>query len=362
MSAAVTGAAVSPPPIAPGAAIPPPPPLRRADAAALVAPVDSAGRGSAAWSAESQPSATAAPARAPEEVHEQAPQIARAKAIAVTKTAPSRRMQPGDLICGACGEGNPSTRRFCSRCGSSLVTATTVKESWWRRLLRKLIPRRGPKVVKLDSVSIADGKDTAKLTKSGPNLKHAFRRIFRVARVVIALVVVIGGILYGAYPPFRNAINNTVESDKKHVSNDIGIDLSPIHAVKVTASTSTAGFPPLNAADENLSTYWLAPWSSTAEPALTFTFSGHVTVQKMILHVGASNAYIQDGRPSELRLVFSNGESDTITPQDTASGQTFTITHAEVISSMQVEVEGVYPGSAGSNVAIAEIELFGYNL
>jgi hypothetical protein len=304
------------------------------------------------------------PPRAPEEVREQAPQIARAKAIAVTKTAPSRRMQPGDLICGACGEGNPSTRRFCSRCGSSLLTATTVKESWWRRLLRKLMPRRGPKVVKLSAVNTPEGKeaDAAKLTKTGPDLKHAFRRFLRVARVVIALAVVFGGILYGAYPPFRNTVNNTVESDKKHVSNDIGIDLAPIHAVKVSASTSTAGFPPLNAADENLSTYWLAPWSSTAEPALTFTFSGHVTVEKMILHVGASNAYIQDGRPSELRLVFSNGESDTITPQDTAQGQTFSISHAEVISSMQIEVAGVYPGSSGSNVAIAEVELFGFNL
>ena len=290
----------------------------------------------------------------------------------MTKTAPSRRLQPGDLICGTCGEGNPSTRRFCSRCGSSLITAVTVRESWWRRFLRwlrRLLPGRGPKVVKISSVSTADGKDgtatattTAQLTKTGPNLKAGFRKILRTVRVVLAMVVLVGGILYGVYPPFRNTINNAVENDKKHVTSDIGIDLSPIHAVSVTANATTAGFPALNAADENLSSYWLAPWSSTAEPTLTFNFAHHVTVREMILHVGANNAYIQDGRPSELRLVFSNGESDTITPQDTSQGQTFTISRAEAISSMQIEVAGVYPGSIGSNVAIAEIELFGYNL
>ena len=335
----------------------------RSDAAALVAPVERAETGSTGLSAEPARGTSDVPSRAPDEIRELAPQIARAKAVAVTKTAPSRRMQPGDLICGTCGEGNPSTRRFCSRCGASLVTATKVKESWWRRLLRRLIPRRGPKVVKLDSVSTADGKDGVQATKQGVDLKFTLRRLLRTVRVVLAVVILFGGILYGVYPPFRNAINGTVENTKTHVSTDIGIDLSPIHAVGVTATASTTGFAPLNAADENLSTYWLASWSSTDEPTLTFTFSHHVTVKRMILHIGASNAtYIQDGRPSELRLLFSNGESDIISPQDTSQGQTFTIDRADAISSMKVQVEGVYPGSTGSNVAIAEIELFGFNL
>jgi len=332
----------------------------------LVAPVEI---GSAAWSADSQRPASPAdaPPRAPE-VQEQAPQIARAKAIAVTKTASTRRLQPGDLICGTCGEGNPPTRRFCSRCGSSLVTAAKVKESWWRRFLnwlRRFLPGRGPKVVKLGSVSTADSKDDAHLahlTKPHANLKSTFRRTLRIVRNVLAVVILVGGILYGAYPPFRNWVNSRVENEKKQVSTDIGIGQSPIHPLSVTANESTPGFPPLNAWDENLDSYWLAPWSSSDESTLTFTFAHKVTLKQMILHIGAGNAYIQDGRPSELRLVFSNGESDTITPQDTAQGQTFAISHADLISGMQIEVEGVYPGSSGSNVAIAEIELFGYDL
>lgn len=290
----------------------------------------------------------------------------------MTKTAPSRRLQPGDLICGTCGEGNPPTRRFCSRCGASLVTATKAKESWWRRFLhwlRRLLPGHGPKVVKIGSASATadskdgrDGRDAAQLVKHGPGLKPALRRIFRTARLVLAMVILFGGILYGVYPPFRNAVNGKFESAKSHVSTDIGIGQSPIHPVSVTANESMPGFPPLNASDENLSTYWLAPWSSSDESTLTFTFARHITLKQMILHIGASNAYIQNGRPSELRLVFSNGQSDTITPQDTSQGQTFSVGHADLISGMQIVVEGVYPGSSGSNVAIDEIELFGYNL
>ena len=285
----------------------------------------------------------------------------------MTKTAPSRRLQPGDLICGTCGEGNPPTRRFCSRCGASLVTATKAKESWWRRFLRwlrRLFPGHGPKVVKIGSASTAAaGKDgnVAHLAKPGLDLKATFRRVLRIVRNVLAVVILFGGILYGAYPPFRNAVNSKFESAKSHVTTDIGIGQSPIHPVGVTANESMPGFPPLNASDENLNSYWLAPWSSSDESTLTFTFDHHVTLKQMILHIGASNAYIQDGRPSELRLVFSNGESDTITPQDTSQGQTFSITHADLISGMQIVVEGVYPGSSGSNVAIDEIELFGYN-
>ncbi len=51
---------------------------------------------------------------------------------------PSRKIEPGDRICGACGEGNPPARNFCSRCGTTLAAAEVVKRRWWQRL----VPRR----------------------------------------------------------------------------------------------------------------------------------------------------------------------------------------------------------------------------
>ena len=48
-----------------------------------------------------------------------------------------RVAQPGDRICGACGEPNDPSRKFCRRCGANLVEAKVVaaaKVAWYRRL------------------------------------------------------------------------------------------------------------------------------------------------------------------------------------------------------------------------------------
>lgn len=116
----------------------------------------------------------------------------------------------------------------------------------------------------------------------------------------------------------------------------------------------------MNAGDELLNKYWLAPWSNSAKPILTFKFAHRVTLMKIILHSGASNSYIKDGRPSVLRLVYSNGESFTIIPKDTSKEQEFSVRHAQLVSSVQIQVGAVYPGSSGSTVAISEVELFGF--
>jgi ribosomal protein L40E len=48
--------------------------------------------------------------------------------------APTRRPNPGDLICGQCGEGNDPHRRFCRRCGAILTgAAPALRRSWWQR-------------------------------------------------------------------------------------------------------------------------------------------------------------------------------------------------------------------------------------
>lgn len=265
-------------------------------------------------------------------------------------------------MCDACGEGNASTRRFCSRCGGSLVKAVAVKEPWWRRF----VPRRGPRVVLLapDASGRAPGQhgSAAQSAASRFDLRFALRRVYRKARIVAAVAVLGAGTLYGAYPPFRHTVDIRSQQLRSRVSGAIGKSLSPVHAVSVTANVSEAGHPALNAADELVNTYWLAPWSPSHLPTLTFTFAHRVTLEKIILHAGAGAAYVQEGRPSELHLVYSNGESFTIVPQDTSQGQTFSLSHADLITGMQIQVGAVYPGSSGSAVAVAEIELFGLTM
>ena len=73
------------------------------------------------------------------------PQVAKKQAKVIQKTKPTRRLKPGDLICGECGEGNPPARKFCSRCGTSLEAAKLVKKKWWQ----KLIPKRKVKTLEV---------------------------------------------------------------------------------------------------------------------------------------------------------------------------------------------------------------------
>ena len=48
-----------------------------------------------------------------------------------------RIVNPGDLVCGQCGEGNDPSRRFCRRCGASLAAGDGIRplpwyQRWWR--------------------------------------------------------------------------------------------------------------------------------------------------------------------------------------------------------------------------------------
>jgi hypothetical protein len=287
-------------------------------------------------------------------VQEQAPQIARGRAIAVTKTAPSRRLQPGDAICGNCGEGNAPSRKFCSRCGDSLVEAEHVKPKWWHRFRL----RRGPRTVKLGD---APGKAAGGGSLHAPRLdvKQLMISVYRKARIVVAIAIVAAGVIYGVFPPFRTEVNSIFTSEKAKITGIVDEKFVPIHPVKCTANAQLKGHPAALACDGFFNNFWLAPWTPAPEPTITMTFAHPVTITRLILYNGAFGSYVQDGRPSSLHLVFSNDESFTITPQDSPKPQTFTIKHALFIKSIVFQVTSVYQGTVAMNVAISQIELFG---
>ncbi|HSY89591.1 MAG TPA: zinc ribbon domain-containing protein [Verrucomicrobiae bacterium] len=311
-------------------------------------------RGSRVADADDAENAAAATAVAPPEVREQVPQIARARALAVTKTAPSHRLQTGDLICGNCGEGNAPSRKFCSRCGDSLVEAAIVEASWWHRFR----PRRGPKTIKLGAEK---GKAASGGSLRAPRLdvRHLASTIYRKARVVVALAIVAAGVIYGVFPPFRNDVNSIFTHEKAKISGIIDQKFAPIHPVKCTASAQVAGHSGSLVCDGFFNNYWLAPFQTSPQPTITMTFAHPVTITRLILHNGAFGRYVQDGRPSSLHLVFSNDETFTITPQDSSQAQTFVIKHALLIKSIVFQVTSTYQGTQGANVAISQIELFG---
>jgi hypothetical protein len=282
---------------------------------------------------------------------EQAPQAARHRPPPVRKTPPSRRLQPGDLICGACGEGNPPVRRFCSRCGESLVEAEVVKRPWWRRLF----PGRGPKVMK-----VAPGQ------QSTPGKQFDFRlvlrKIFRRVRAVVLLLVMLGALGYGTIPSLRHSVNAKVDAIVGNIKTRVKPEYVPVHAVSHVANMFISHHPGKLAVDEFTNTFWLAPWNPNKEPMLTLNFGQPVTLKEMILYSGDSANYVAFGRPSVLHLVFSNGSSATLTPTDTDKQQTLAISGANKITSVEIQIAGVFPGNSAANVAITEIELFSLKL
>jgi hypothetical protein len=289
----------------------------------------------------------------PDQPGERAPQVTRQHAVAVTKTKSTRRLRPGDLICGECGEGNPPTRKFCSRCGTSLTEAVTARVPWWRRLRF----RRGPRVV---AVTARPGATSAGRPSAGPDFKQALRKIYRRGRLVLGALILIAGLIYGTYPPFRALINGKVSSVKNSVSHAIDQHFVPIHPVSVSANLQVPGHPGSAAVDSFLNTYWLAPFSLTDYPTLTLTFDHPVTLKRMIIYSGNNSNYLEYSRPSLLVLLFSNDESTTVTPIDSPGSQTLNLSNAVEIKSVKIEVEGTYPGNHAADVAISDIELFGF--
>ena len=52
----------------------------------------------------------------------------------------AERPKPGETVCRSCGAGNAPTRRFCRRCGQSLVETsapTPWPTHWYQRLIRR---------------------------------------------------------------------------------------------------------------------------------------------------------------------------------------------------------------------------------
>lgn len=317
------GRATPPPP--PGVAAPPAPPAPPEDlVAALVNPVS--GRATNQLSDE------------PPELPPQAPQQ---RVRAIVKTKPTRRLEIGDLVCAVCGEGNLPVRNFCSRCGEGLSDAGVVKPVWWRRLFR----RRHKHVP-------AGTRPGEKGTRD--HRKWRVGRAFRRARTIIICVIIVLGLAYAFYPPFQATVRDNVSV----IFHAVEPSLQPVHPVKITATKYVAGHPAADVADEYTNTYWDAPWDGASEVSLTFEFGQHSIMRNIILRSGAFDDFVQHGRPSILRVTYSNGQSTTLTPTDTSDPQTLSLSNSTLINSVTITIADIYDGQDAHDVAISEIEFY----
>jgi hypothetical protein len=266
----------------------------------------------------------------------------RAPRKVVNKSAPTRTLQPGDLICGDCGEGNPPNRRFCSRCGASLVAAEKVHIPWWRRIFRRR-PRQ-----RVSAAEAAAG--TGRRPK-----RSALARALPLIRRVVAIVLLVGGIAYASYAPLRGFVNDRALSAKARVMSVVHPQYTPVHPLEVTGQSALRDHPPGALSDGFTNTFWAAPVGDKA--VVTLRFDHPVNVQRALIRVGISGNFQGSNRPQDVHLVFSTGRSQDLHLDDTADAQQVTIKTGGKVTSIELHIDSLYKASSDS-VAITEIELF----
>jgi hypothetical protein len=269
---------------------------------------------------------------------------------------PTRKLQPGDKVCGDCGEGNNPNRRFCSRCGASLDEAAIVKTKWWR----KLLPRRRNRVVEAGARPGRRGMRGGR--GGGSPVMRAIGTIIRTLMKLVGVAVLIGGIVYASYAPFRTWTNNQVSSVQQKITGKVHPELAQVHAFSTKASAEAKGHAGALADDGFTNTYWEAPDNvATQQPLLTLTFDHKVTVSRIILHSGSSDNFQSVDRPAAFHLVYNTGQVEDISMKDTPDAQTLAISHGADVTSMTIQVTGVYRTAGATQMAITEIEFFGKN-
>ncbi|MFG3421810.1 zinc ribbon domain-containing protein [Micromonospora sp. NPDC049460] len=289
----------------------------------------------------------------PEEV---TPQPVRPRTATTGRRASTRRLEPGDLICGECGEGNPPTRRFCSRCGDSLRTAEVVRRRWWQRLL----PRRGPKVAAAGTRPGAPGGGSG--GGSGGGVVGVLHRVYQRANAVAAVLLFALGVAYLIYPPLRERVNAVVVPPVRDARAWVDRKLNPrfvaARPVEVTGSASVAEHGPDLTVDQYRNTHWQVRWDAEQPPTVTLRFGAEVDLERLIVTAGTAEDYTASHRPAKLHLVWSTNRSDTLTVQDTGEPQTLTLTAAKGVTSVQIQVTDVYRAEKGTDVAVSELEFF----
>lgn len=263
------------------------------------------------------------------------------------KRPPTRKLKPGDLICGDCGEGNAETRKFCSRCGTSLAEAEVVKRPWWKRL----IPRTGAKVRK----SGDRPKGTSRRGKS--KVGEAFMATFRAVRRVVAVLLLVLGIVYGVSGQFRGWVNERAFALKHQAEKIIFQQYVPVSPVEVTATSQLPDHPAGAATDGFSNTFWAAPGAGP-EPTLVLRFDREVSISRALVRNGSADNFQGQHRAERLHFVFNTGRTADVTLKDNPDPQQIDIANGDGATSVEIHVVSLFRSVKGTDVAVSEIELF----
>lgn len=261
----------------------------------------------------------------------------------IVQSEPSRKLQPGDLVCGDCGEANLPTRKFCSRCGTSLADAETVKERWWRRLLPKHKPRRVDETV------------TAR--NATPQRRQHKRRILPVIRRTVAVVILVAGVVYAAVPTVREIVDPRVLALRDWATHLFIPEYVPVRAIKVTSpAPEDRKHPVAHVSDTFFNTYWLTPVKGLK--VVELEFQEPAEPKQVIIRGGIKDDLKGSQRPRTVHVVWPTGKAQDVVLSDNTDPQTFELDSGGPVTSVEFFVQDTYQSVESDQVAVTEIELF----
>jgi hypothetical protein len=280
--------------------------------------------------------------------------------VPTTKQPPSRQIRPGDLICGECGEGNDPARKFCRRCGTSLVEAVVVPIPWYKRIFRRKPAVAGTRPGKKGAV------------QTGRRVRRGFRGAVSRVFAIIGLLG-LSALAIGYIGPWRDSVNDTINDAYKAVRRVIAPTYDPIATTDPSVTSAMPGHEPQFVVDGITNTYWAAdaaveqaqhpqPIEASEGATLVFTFAEAVDFDEIWFRIGASEKpeeYKLQPRPRAVHITLHPGAiGHDLTLSDNGGDLQRKKLKARGVTQVEIQVTELFPAleSGGKNVAIAEIE------
>ncbi len=273
---------------------------------------------------------------------------------------PAADLNPGDVVCGACGTGNVPARKFCRRCGKALTDAKPAKVGFFARLRSRRRKKREM------TAGTRPGRGGAKAGSIRDRGREGWWRVNSSLMRIGAMLGVLALLGFGVEPiRAKLKLPNVRQTifDKLRSLKPIYDAVQPIAA---TASPVSPGQDPQLMIDLGNNTSWMAAPSVSGGVGTTVTISfekpfdlSGVLVSSGLAGTEAGKGFVSQPRPSEFRVVFNDDVANPVsTPlTDTDKPQQLKLKHKEVLK-VAFEVMGVYPASDGKgrSVAITEFE------
>jgi hypothetical protein len=327
---------------------------------AAVRPVAAAAATTAALAASAQPVARP-PEATDDTIQSRRPQDVAAPRPKPVASASDRVAQPGDRICAACSEANDPARKFCRRCGTSLVEAKVVaapRLPWYRRLFGGGSGKQPTQYAAGERIGSMQ-KGSAKTPRQG--IGGMMRNLAKGRSALVGLLgifVAIGFLGYIGIPSVHGMIDGALSGGPQHILDNVRKAIAPTPQI-VTPTSVTSGDPAADVKNHPPALVWdkatNTDWQTTSKtPSLTVTFKDKIDLMFVLVYPGNSAKFVDFQRPSKLEIDFPDGTSQVIELADTKDKQSFAVAK-DGIDSLVIKVLDTN-GPATAPISISELE------